>query len=53
VEWCDRFADLWPDRALVLTLELGVGERRRITATGHGRGAELASALARALVAVS
>lgn len=47
VEWCDRFDDLWPTRALVLSLTLGSGERRTIDAEGVGRGAELAGALAR------
>jgi len=41
VEWCDRFDDLWPDQALVVTLELLDGERRRVTLEGVGRGAEL------------
>ena len=46
VEWCDRFDDLWPEHALVLTLHLGEGASRRIAARGEGRGAELAAALA-------
>ena len=45
VEWCDRFDDLWPRDALVLTLHLGQGEARRIEIEGRGRGAELADAL--------
>ena len=45
VEWCDRFDDLWPERALVLTLTLGEGEQRTITARGTGRGAALVEAL--------
>ena len=45
VEWCDRFNDLWPDHALVLVLELGEGENRKITATGRGRGAQLVNLL--------
>jgi tRNA threonylcarbamoyladenosine biosynthesis protein TsaE len=45
VEWCDRFDDLWPEHALVLTLHLGQGEARRIEIDGEGRGAELADAL--------
>lgn len=45
VEWCDRFDDLWPEHALVLTLHLGQGEARRIEIEGRGRGAELADAL--------
>ncbi len=46
VEWCDRFDDLWPDHALIIALELGEEEHRTITATGHGRGAELVDLLA-------
>ncbi|HUT76268.1 MAG TPA: tRNA (adenosine(37)-N6)-threonylcarbamoyltransferase complex ATPase subunit type 1 TsaE [Polyangia bacterium] len=46
VEWCDRFPDLWPEDALVVTIELREGERRRIVLSGTGRGAELASGLA-------
>jgi tRNA threonylcarbamoyladenosine biosynthesis protein TsaE len=45
VEWCDRFDDLWPADALVLTLHLGQGEQRRIDVEGEGRGAELAREL--------
>jgi tRNA threonylcarbamoyladenosine biosynthesis protein TsaE len=45
VEWCDRFDDLWPSHALVLTLHLGQGQARRIEIEGQGRGAELAGAL--------
>jgi tRNA threonylcarbamoyladenosine biosynthesis protein TsaE len=41
VEWSDRFEDLWPASALVLSLALGDGEARTITATGVGRGAIL------------
>lgn len=48
VEWCDRFLDLWPDQALVLTIELGEGEKRTILATGEGRGARLVEQLRRA-----
>lgn len=48
VEWCDRFSDLWPDQALVLTIELGEGENRTILATGEGRGARLAEQLGKA-----
>ncbi len=46
VEWCDRFPDLWPEDALVVTIELREGERRRVVLSGTGRGAELAEALA-------
>jgi tRNA threonylcarbamoyl adenosine modification protein YjeE len=46
VEWCDRFADLWPADALVLTLQLLEGEARRVEAAGEGRGAELVARLA-------
>jgi tRNA threonylcarbamoyladenosine biosynthesis protein TsaE len=46
VEWCDRFDDLWPDDALVLTLHLLEGVSRRIEAAGSGRGAELVAGLA-------
>ncbi len=45
VEWCDRFSDLWPDDALVLTIALGTGETRTISAAGQGRGAELVTFL--------
>jgi len=45
VEWCDRFDDLWPDEALVLTLHLGEGSKRRIEAVGRGRGGELVAGL--------
>ena len=48
VEWSNLFTDLWPDRALVLVIELGEGEERTIKATGNGRGAELAHALKKA-----
>lgn len=46
VEWCDRFDDLWPEEALVVRIELGEGERRRLVASGRGRGARLVRALA-------
>jgi len=46
VEWCDRFDDLWPEDALVITLELGAGEARTIRLEGAGRGAELVSRIA-------
>jgi tRNA threonylcarbamoyladenosine biosynthesis protein TsaE len=49
VEWCDRFPDLWPEDALVITIALGSGERRRLTLAGRGRGAELAGALGGAI----
>lgn len=45
VEWFDKFEDLWPKDALVLTLHLGENESRTIAAAGEGRGAELISAL--------
>ncbi len=45
VEWCDRFDDLWPEDALVLTLELGEGEERTVHARGIDRGAELVGVL--------
>ena len=45
VEWCDKFDDLWPDDALILTIHLGEGEHRLIKAKGVGRGAELIGAL--------
>lgn len=45
VEWCDRFDDLWPADALVVTLHLGQGEARRVELRGRGRGAELTRAL--------
>jgi len=48
VEWCDRFDDLWPKRALVLHIELGRDEQRIIRASGLLRGAELVEALASA-----
>ena len=41
VEWCDKFADLWPSEALVLFIDLGEGETRTIRAVGEGRGAEI------------
>ncbi|MCP4601133.1 MAG: tRNA (adenosine(37)-N6)-threonylcarbamoyltransferase complex ATPase subunit type 1 TsaE [Proteobacteria bacterium] len=46
VEWCDRFDDLWPPSALVLTLVLEEGEQRTVHAAGQGRGAELVDRLA-------
>ena len=45
VEWCDRFDDLWPEDALVVTLHLGEGERRRVELEGQGRGGELVGGL--------
>jgi tRNA threonylcarbamoyladenosine biosynthesis protein TsaE len=45
VEWCDRFADLWPAEALVLTLHLGEGSARRVEVAGRGRGARLVELL--------
>ncbi|MCP4677669.1 MAG: tRNA (adenosine(37)-N6)-threonylcarbamoyltransferase complex ATPase subunit type 1 TsaE [Deltaproteobacteria bacterium] len=45
VEWCDRFDDLWPEDALVLTLELGEGEGRTVRARGVDRGADLVTAI--------
>jgi tRNA threonylcarbamoyladenosine biosynthesis protein TsaE len=45
VEWCDRFDDLWPDEALVLTLHLLEGTARRVEAAGRGRGADLVAGL--------
>ncbi|MDJ0761997.1 MAG: tRNA (adenosine(37)-N6)-threonylcarbamoyltransferase complex ATPase subunit type 1 TsaE [Myxococcota bacterium] len=47
VEWCDRFEDLWPGSALVLTLTLGRDTERTIRAEGKGRGADLVQALAK------
>lgn len=47
VEWCDRFDDLWPDHALVVTISLGDGENRGFVLAGTGRGEELARNLAR------
>ena len=49
VEWCDRFDDLWPDEAVLITLELRGGEQRLISAEGRGRGAEVVEALDAAL----
>ena len=46
VEWCDRFDELWPAEALVITLALGAGETRGVVLEGDGRGAELAAAIA-------
>lgn len=48
VEWCDRFDDLWPQEALVLTLELGQGERRTVLARAQGRGAKILEGLEKA-----
>jgi len=45
VEWSDRFEELWPASALVLSIALGQGERRTVNATGTGRGAELVRGL--------
>ena len=45
VEWCDRFDDLWPLEALVLEIGLLDGERRRIAASGVGRGEVLVKGL--------
>ena len=53
VEWCDRFSDLWPARALVLTLGLGPDEQRTVALAGQERGAELAQRLAAAWAALS
>ncbi len=47
VEWCDRFDDLWPDDALIITLTLGEETARTITASGMERGEELAVSLTR------
>jgi len=41
VEWCDRYDDLWPDHALVLTIEFDSGDARFIRAIGKKRGAKL------------
>ena len=49
VEWCDRFEDLWPDRALVLSITLGQGTKRSIYVTGKGRGKVLAEELCSSL----
>lgn len=46
VEWCDRFEDLWPDRALVISIILGQDEARTLTLHGTGRGLVLGMALA-------
>ena len=48
VEWCDRFDDLWPKQAVLITLELLGGEERRFVAEGRGRGAEIVAALSSA-----
>jgi tRNA threonylcarbamoyladenosine biosynthesis protein TsaE len=53
VEWCDRFDDLWPEQALIVTIDLGDGESRKITATGEGRGGEICSKLARSWLKIS
>ena len=45
VEWFDKFDDLWPDDALILTIELGEGSKRTLYASGKQRGSDLASAL--------
>ncbi len=45
VEWCDRFEDLWPEGALVLTIQLLEGEARNLVVEGEGRAAELVKAL--------
>lgn len=45
VEWSNLFEDLWPERALVMVIELGEEETRTITASGRERGAALAAAL--------
>jgi tRNA threonylcarbamoyladenosine biosynthesis protein TsaE len=45
VEWSDRFDELWPDRALVLNIELLQGEKRLIEAKGTGRGGVLVERL--------
>jgi tRNA threonylcarbamoyladenosine biosynthesis protein TsaE len=42
VEWFDKFDDLWPDDALLLTIELGEGGNRSVTVSGEKRGGELA-----------
>jgi tRNA threonylcarbamoyladenosine biosynthesis protein TsaE len=48
VEWCDRFGDLWPADALVLSISLGEGEARTVVAEGEGRGAALVERLSSA-----
>jgi tRNA threonylcarbamoyladenosine biosynthesis protein TsaE len=48
VEWSNLFSDLWPNHALVLSIELGEGEHRTITASGRLRGAVLVSELEQA-----
>jgi tRNA threonylcarbamoyladenosine biosynthesis protein TsaE len=49
VEWCDRFDDLWPQRALVIAIGLGQDEARSLELSGADRGAALCQALAEAL----
>ncbi|MCU0662220.1 MAG: tRNA (adenosine(37)-N6)-threonylcarbamoyltransferase complex ATPase subunit type 1 TsaE [Myxococcota bacterium] len=48
VEWCDRFEDLWPQRALVIAIGLGKDEERFLELSGAQRGAALCQALAQA-----
>lgn len=40
VEWCDRFDDLWPPDAVVISIELGEGERRRMVVRAEGPSGE-------------
>jgi tRNA threonylcarbamoyladenosine biosynthesis protein TsaE len=48
VEWSNLFSDLWPDHALVISIALGEGECRTITASGRLRGEVLVRALEQA-----
>ena len=49
VEWSNRFDALWPEQALILTIALGEGENRTISAEGQGRGGDIVAELARHL----
>jgi tRNA threonylcarbamoyladenosine biosynthesis protein TsaE len=49
VEWSDRFEELWPGSALVLSLALRDGDARTITASGVDRGAVLVDGLRAAI----
>jgi tRNA threonylcarbamoyladenosine biosynthesis protein TsaE len=47
VEWSNLFDDLWPKRALVVEISLGVEECRTISLRGERRGRDMAEMLHR------
>ncbi|MBN2801771.1 MAG: tRNA (adenosine(37)-N6)-threonylcarbamoyltransferase complex ATPase subunit type 1 TsaE [Deltaproteobacteria bacterium] len=46
VEWFDKFDDLWPEEALIISIELKDNSMRTITLEGRGRAEELILKLA-------